>query len=393
MGTSHLKFTDFQEHIDDRRGRDRSIRYRPSLVERSAELMDAGAFKSFLSLERRRAERSRRPFVLMLLDAGELLSNGSGERTLRQIKAALTSCTRETDLVGWYEHGAVVGIIFTEISPATGVSVLAPLQTKIEKSLQHKLGTQQAKHITISLHLFPRELDRDDVGPLVDRKLYPDMELRHNRNRINLAIKRMVDIVGSGLFLIIFSPLYALIALAIKLFSKGPVLFKQERLGQFGTRFQVLKFRTMYVNNDAKIHQEYSQRLISGKDEYEKEGDKAIYKLVNDPRVTAIGRWLRRTSLDEFPQFWNVLRGDMSLVGPRPPVAYEFERYDFWHQRRVLEVKPGVTGLWQVSGRCTTKFDDMVRLDLHYVRNWSFGLDLEIMLRTIPAVLANHGAY
>jgi lipopolysaccharide/colanic/teichoic acid biosynthesis glycosyltransferase len=155
-----------------------------------------------------------------------------------------------------------------------------------------------------------------------------------------------------------------------------------------------LKFRTMYTNNDPKIHQEYVQKFIAGTDGLDKsEGsDKPVYKLVKDPRVTFIGGILRKTSLDELPQFWNVLRGDMSLVGPRPPVPYEFEVYDIWHRRRVLEVRPGVTGLWQVSGRNRTRFDEMVRLDLRYCQTWSIWLDLKILLATPGAVINGGGA-
>jgi lipopolysaccharide/colanic/teichoic acid biosynthesis glycosyltransferase len=150
----------------------------------------------------------------------------------------------------------------------------------------------------------------------------------------------------------------------------------------------------MYTNNDAKIHREYVQSFIAGKTEPQenREAEPAVYKIQNDPRITPIGKFLRKTSLDEFPQFWNVLRGDMSLVGPRPPVPYEFEVYDLWHRRRVLEVKPGVTGLWQVSGRSRTCFDDMVRLDLRYAQRWSLWLDLKILLATPRAVLTGDGA-
>jgi lipopolysaccharide/colanic/teichoic acid biosynthesis glycosyltransferase len=180
----------------------------------------------------------------------------------------------------------------------------------------------------------------------------------------------------------------------IKPTSKGPVIYKQERLGRFGARFKCLKFRTMYSNNDPKIHQEYVQKFIAGKDGLNNsEGsDKPVYKLVKDPRVTFVGGLLRKTSLDELPQFWNVLRGDMSLVGPRPPVPYEFEVYDIWHRRRVLEVRPGVTGLWQVSGRNRTRFDEMVRLDLRYCQTWSIWLDLKILLATPKAVFNGGGA-
>jgi lipopolysaccharide/colanic/teichoic acid biosynthesis glycosyltransferase len=172
------------------------------------------------------------------------------------------------------------------------------------------------------------------------------------------------------------------------------VIFEQERLGQFGARFKCLKFRTMYTNNDPKIHQEYVQQFIAGKSGLDNSNgaEKPVYKLVKDPRVTSIGSFLRKTSLDELPQFWNVLRGDMSLVGPRPPVPYEFEVYDIWHRRRVLEIRPGVTGLWQVSGRNRMRFDEMVRLDLRYCQTWSIWLDLKILIATPRAVFNGGGA-
>jgi len=150
----------------------------------------------------------------------------------------------------------------------------------------------------------------------------------------------------------------------------------------------------MYTNNDPKIHRDYVERFIAGKaKEARNQSGSVVYKIMNDPRVTPAGRWLRKLSLDELPQFWNVLRGDMSLVGPRPPVAYEFRVYDIWHRRRVLEVKPGVTGLWQVSGRSRTSFDDMVRLDLRYSQSWSLWLDLKILAATPRAVFTGDGAY
>jgi len=180
----------------------------------------------------------------------------------------------------------------------------------------------------------------------------------------------------------------------VKLTSKGPVLFKQERLGQFGKTFTCLKFRSMRVNNDLRIHREFMKRVISGAHDGRAHGGSSpVYKMTNDPRITGVGRFIRRTSLDELPQFINVLRGDMSLVGPRPPLAYEYEEYDVWHRRRVLELKPGLTGLWQVSGRSRVRFDDMVRLDLQYARDWSFWLDMRILLQTPRAVVLGDGAY
>ena len=181
--------------------------------------------------------------------------------------------------------------------------------------------------------------------------------------------------------------------------SKGPVFFRQRRVGQYGKPFTFLKFRSMYVDNDPGVHQEYVTQLIAGHAERNPtngngNGDgPGIYKLTNDSRVTRVGAFLRRTSLDELPQVLNVLRGEMSLVGPRPALPYEVAAYQTWHRRRVLEVKPGITGLWQVSGRCRVKFDEAVRLDIRYAKNWSPWLDIKILLRTPRAVWSGEGAY
>jgi lipopolysaccharide/colanic/teichoic acid biosynthesis glycosyltransferase len=208
-----------------------------------------------------------------------------------------------------------------------------------------------------------------------------------------LAFKRLIDIVGSAAALLVCLPLLWLIALAIKATSKGPVLFSQTRVGQYGKRFIVLKFRTMYTDIDRSIHKKFVTTLIADKEQSEPsiQNGKPIYKLTNDKRITKIGSFLRRTSLDELPQFFNVLRGEMSLVGPRPAVRYEVAAYQTWHRRRVLEFKPGITGLWQVEGRSKVKFDDMVRMDLHYATSWSIWLDLKLLLRTPLAVLKGTG--
>ena len=170
------------------------------------------------------------------------------------------------------------------------------------------------------------------------------------------------------------------------------MFFRQQRVGEAGRPFTMLKFRTMQVNADPRIHQQYVENFIqsSGTPEARKN---VVFKIVNDPRVTPVGHFLRRSSLDEFPQFWNVLTGEMSLVGPRPPLPYEVARYKGWHRRRVLEAKPGITGLWQVTGRSRTTFDEMVRLDLRYAKNL-LGLDrLKILLATPRAVISGKGAH
>jgi lipopolysaccharide/colanic/teichoic acid biosynthesis glycosyltransferase len=188
-----------------------------------------------------------------------------------------------------------------------------------------------------------------------------------------------------------------LAAIAVKLTSKGPILFRQQRIGQFGKSFTFLKFRSMYVDNDPAIHQRYVMQLIAG--QAQRNGGKGtadaggVYKLTKDERITRVGAILRRTSLDELPQLFNVLKGEMSLVGPRPAIPYEVAAYQTWHRRRVLEVKPGITGLWQVNGRSRVAFDEMVRLDLRYAREWSPWLDLKILLRTPRAVIVGEGAY
>jgi lipopolysaccharide/colanic/teichoic acid biosynthesis glycosyltransferase len=185
---------------------------------------------------------------------------------------------------------------------------------------------------------------------------------------------------------------FLLVAALVKLKSPGPVFFRQSRVGEQGRSFMMLKFRTMHVNNDASMHKQFVSQMIKGVAPTGGGSKDNAFKIVNDPRVTTIGRLLRKTSLDELPQLWNVLRGDMSLVGPRPPLHYEVEQYKSWHYRRVLEAKPGITGLWQVSGRSRTTFDDMVRLDLRYAKNPSAWADIKILLATPRAVFSGKGA-
>lgn len=203
--------------------------------------------------------------------------------------------------------------------------------------------------------------------------------------------KRAIDVVGAAFGLLLLSPLLAMVALAVRLDSPGSPLFSQARLGKNGVPFTFYKFRSMSEGNDCSIHRAYVTRLIRSQSESLK-GSEGSYKIERDPRVTRLGRILRRTSVDELPQLWNVLRGDMSLVGPRPPLPYEVELYTARHLRR-LEVTPGMTGLWQVSGRTKTTFEQMVDLDLAYIDNWSLGLDLRILVRTVSAVLDRKGAW
>jgi exopolysaccharide biosynthesis polyprenyl glycosylphosphotransferase len=243
--------------------------------------------------------------------------------------------------------------------------------------------------------LFPEEWNHDIPRRPSNPTLYPDLARRDSAKKFFCVIKRIMDIVGSALALLLFAPILLAIAIAIKLTSKGPIFFRQKRVGQYGEQFVFLKFRSMNVNNDASVHKAYVKQLIAGNAQsHPGNGNgNGVYKLTTDSRITRIGAFLRRTSLDELPQFVNVLKGEMSLVGPRPAIAYEVEAYDIWHRRRVLEAKPGITGLWQVNGRSRIKFDDMVRLDLRYAKTWSPWMDLKILLRTPVAVVFGDGAY
>jgi lipopolysaccharide/colanic/teichoic acid biosynthesis glycosyltransferase len=366
-----------------------------ALPPQREEILGEGTFHAMLTLERRRAERSRKPFVLMLLDSRDVQKNGKATAFTEQLTSVVCDATRETDLIGWYEEGAILAVIFTEISLEGKNPITEVLHSKVLAALRENLDHKQAIKLTVTVHLFPENWDPGRPDRTADIKLYPELSRKDAKKRLPMIAKRVIDIVGSGALLLVLSPVLAAIALAIKLTSKGPVIFKQERLGQFGKKFNCLKFRTMSTNNDPKIHREFVHRFIAGKssDSEKSETEPVVYKITNDPRVTSIGKFLRKTSLDEFPQFWNVVCGEMSLVGPRPPVPYEFEVYDFWHRRRVLEVKPGVTGLWQVSGRSRTCFDDMVRLDLRYSQSWSLWLDLKILIATPRAVFTSEGAY
>jgi len=214
------------------------------------------------------------------------------------------------------------------------------------------------------------------------------------RMRVERFTKRLIDVVASLAVIIVGFPFLLAVTLLIKLTSRGPVFFSQQRIGEHGEVFTLFKFRTMRQGADDSIHREFTRSFIEGRMSNSSLDEKApsVYKLTNDPRVTSIGDFLRKTSLDELPQFINILRGEMSIVGPRPPLQYELEYYEEWHKLR-LEVKPGLTGLWQVSGRSSVPFNEMVKLDLYYIEHWTLLLDLKIMLRTIPVMLFGSGGY
>ena len=358
-------------------------------------ILNEGAFHRMISLERKRTERSRKPFLLMLLDMGNGLRSDNNNKALDKILSALSLSTRETDVTGWYQNNSVVGVMFTEFGAEDRNTILSTMMTRVSETLRNNLSSQQFGLISISFHLFPEEWNHDIPQRPSNPTLYPDLARRDSAKKFFCAIKRIMDIVGGALALLLFSPFLLAIAIAIKLTSKGPVFFRQKRVGQYGEQFVFLKFRSMHVNNDASVHKAFVKKLIAGNAESQPANGNSngVYKLTKDSRITRVGGFLRRSSLDELPQFINVLRGEMSLVGPRPAIAYEVEAYDIWHRRRVLEAKPGITGLWQVNGRSRIKFDDMVRLDLRYAKTWSPWMDLKILLRTPVAVVFGDGAY
>jgi lipopolysaccharide/colanic/teichoic acid biosynthesis glycosyltransferase len=347
-----------------------------------------------LGLERKRAERSHRKFLLLLLDAEDAASTEARAEVLNGVTRAMDAVRRDTDPAGWYQSNSILGVIFTDLGPLDDTAMVNRLLQRVHEALSVQLSFVDLQNVHITAHIFSDKSDANASEIAADPAFYPDLFYQNKAKKAAFMVKRAMDIVGSAAALLFLSPLYLLIAVLVKLTSKGPVLFKQERLGQFGKTFVCLKFRSMKASNDVKIHQEFMKNVISGSYEGKDDGkSKRVFKMTDDPRITRVGKILRQLSLDELPQFINVLRGDMSLVGPRPPLAYEYAVYDLWHRRRVLEVKPGLTGLWQVTGRSRVSFDEMVRLDLRYARSWSLALDLRILAQTPRAVLFGDGAY
>jgi lipopolysaccharide/colanic/teichoic acid biosynthesis glycosyltransferase len=350
-------------------------------------VIQEATFVQLLRLERRRTERSGKQFMLVLI-SGEDFCTESGGILINHVVTAVSSSTRETDVLGWYERNVTLGLLMTEIGQAD-TATIATVIKKISTAVQNAVNPEKYSRLTMIFRVFPQEATElsDNEEDLI---LYPDLSKRHSPKKHDRLLKRAMDILGSLVALLVFLPAFAIIALLVKLTSKGPILFCQKRMGQYGKEFRFYKFRTMYADNDPQIHRDYIAKLIAGGGDLG--NGKGIYKLINDPRITAIGRFLRKTSFDELPQFVNVLMGDMSLVGPRPPLPYEYERYQTWHKRRVLELKPGLTGLWQVEGRSRTTFDEMVRMDLRYANVRSLWVDFKILLRTPAAMLTGRGA-
>ena len=348
---------------------------------RIRQAVEEPLFRDILIREWRRADRFDQSFVLVLVE----LSVNATE--WGEIIKRLTALIPDTDVIGWFEQDRVLGLLWLDRDGSNACAV-----REIEQKVRDQVDrlTDGASRAWISVHVPEASETRCDAFRA--DPVFEELRGSQGHSVVRDAAKRMLDIVGSLALLIVLSPVLALIAVLVKLTSSGPVFFRQDRVGASLKPFTMLKFRTMRVNADHELHRQFVTEFINAGADASPTADNGLFKIVNDPRVTSVGGALRKSSLDELPQLWNVLRGDMSLVGPRPPLSYEVEQYKRWHYRRVLEAKPGITGLWQVAGRSQTNFDDMVRLDLQYVQNQSAWTDIKILLATPRAVISGKGA-
>jgi len=349
------------------------------------QLYTEAAFRSMLVLERKRTERTERPFHLVRIAVDKI-----NDVTLTDALATKLALTiRKTDIAGWLYGGREIGIIITD----SHLEATASITRKIEEQIAAVLPKEWCDKVMVSSVPFPM-VGSGAFGPDCDlTALLYDGARGSLVAALPYFFKRLIDIAGSLAGIILFLPFFVLVPILIKCCSKGPVFFTQKRVGRHGRLFPCLKFRTMKQSNDSTIHREFMTQFIRGELPVPASGaGNAEYKMKNDPRVTSIGKFLRKTSLDELPQFINVLLGNMSLVGPRPAIPYEVETYDVWHRRRALEVKPGITGIWQVEGRSRTDFKSMVRMDIRYINTWSPFLDLRLIVTTPLALVSAKGA-
>lgn len=335
-------------------------------------VLATGEFFDVLALEQRRADRNKAPLSLLVC---RLPTGFDADAAPADIEAMLSSAIRETDFLAQI-NASTWALLFPDTEAAGTQRVTASLRIG---------GVPEG---ALDAACYPGEHFRDLVADLGHCAAGSHaVELGRITPHRGYRLKRALDIAGALLALVVFSPLMLLAALAVRLTSPGPVIFRQVRLGAGGVPFVFYKFRSMTANIDDTSHRHYVSNLINGSTD-----GGGTFKMKSDPRITRVGRFLRKTSLDEMPQFFNVLKGDMSLVGPRPPIPYEVENYKSWHLRRILEVRPGLTGLWQVEGRSRVSFDDMVRMDIRYTKTCSLVLDIAIILKTFKVVVFCEGA-
>ncbi len=341
---------------------------------------------------RRRAQRGSRRRVVVLVGA-----NPGAREVARRI---LAHPEMGIQLRGFYEYEASYDPSDVEMLQHMGIPYLGDvgllpdfLKREVVDGVIFSVGTRIISKLEeifllcedlgvdtlMAANLFPHLVARLQLEHLEDLPLLRFTTVPHNH--IALFLKRMIDFSGSGVGLVLLSPLFLATAMAIKINSRGPVFFRQERMSVHGRRFQLMKFRTMVQNAEEMRDQLEELNEVDG----------PVFKIKDDPRITSVGRILRKTSIDELPQLWNVLKGEMSLVGPRPPIPAEVDEYEPW-QRRRLSMRPGITCLWQISGRSELDFNTWMKLDLQYIDQWSLALDFLILIKTIPAVLSMRGA-
>ena len=355
-------------------------------------LFDEGLIKDTVTRERKRTERSGLAMVMLLVGVsdGRPLDTPS---VFERVAKAFSAIKSDIDIAGWFERESIMCLIVPEIDTANLASTCERLESEFRKEITNWFEEDLTQRLSIKLCVYPEPPQLgDDELDAVDPFLYPEFHEQQDRVAMFEVLKRIMDILGSLALLLLLSPLLVAIAGLVKLSSRGPVLFHQMRIGQMLKPFMMCKFRTMYANAGHGIHHDYVSWFITSSGKGQEQDKKKIFKLTNDPRITPIGHFLRKSSLDELPQLWNVLIGHMSLVGPRPPLWYEVQQYKPWHRYRVLEAKPGITGLWQVTGRSRTTFDEMVRMDLRYARGQSIWADIKILFATPAAVINGKGA-
>jgi lipopolysaccharide/colanic/teichoic acid biosynthesis glycosyltransferase len=355
-------------------------------------MFEEALFKDTIRRERKRTERSGLALAMLLVGVDDSRDE-EAPSILASIAEALNEIKSDVDILGWFKQQTVMGLIVPEVQTANLASTCERLEADFRKEIMRRLDENLADRLSVRLRVCPEPQKLgDEELQTVDPFLYPELHASQQTITNFQVSKRALDILASLLLLIVLSPLLLLIAGLVKLSSRGPVVFRQVRIGQMMKPFMMCKFRTMYADAGHEIHHDYVSWFISSSGTAQEKNKNTFFKLTNDPRITPIGHILRKTSMDELPQLWNVLRGEMSLVGPRPPLWYELQQYKPWHRHRVLEAKPGITGLWQVTGRSRTTFDDMVRLDLRYARGCSLWTDIKILLATPGAVIRGRGA-
>lgn len=384
---------------------------------KNMNILKKSEFADLIYYERERSERTNSPFSLIHIDFSKI-NKSTDAQAFKEFIKTIEPSFRTIDRAGWVKDNTICILL-----PETKIDGAKHAAVKFKNKLRERLG-EKSSLLDFVISTYPEIFDYKENNihsnktisctsslteihgmeyssePLMSETLALDSSRILDLGAIRLredwqfVVKRVIDISGALFGLIIFSPLMLIIASGIKLTSKGPLFFKQERMGYQGKKFPFLKFRSMYTDNDESLHREYVKKHIKGNHNEINMGseDQPCYKMKNDPRITPLGKILRKSSMDELPQFFNVLMGQMSLVGPRPPIPYELDNYQTWHMKRVLNVKPGITGLWQVKGRSLTTFDEMVRMDLHYAKNWDLWLDIKILFSTFKVVFTGMGA-